>query len=134
VPSVLVKFSGPLTTKTGVQLVRLELTDSEATVAEALVRVCKLHPAIAEIIGEGATGASPHLRLFLNGRGIQFQGGLETALNDGDELLVMLPIGGGSQVSKISSSKRNPREHFRQDANYLSNQNLRGGINACFQR
>ncbi|HHW04225.1 MAG TPA: MoaD/ThiS family protein [Thermoanaerobacterales bacterium] len=35
------------------------------------------------------------LHLFLNGRNIVFLEGLETKLNDGDELFFLSPVGGG---------------------------------------
>ena len=90
-----VKFSGPLSTGAGVSSAEVRLPDSSFTVADALGLIRELYPGVARSVGEGQDGPAVHLRIFLNGRAIQFQGGLSATLADGDELLLMLPIGGG---------------------------------------
>jgi molybdopterin synthase sulfur carrier subunit len=37
----------------------------------------------------------PHLRLMVNGRDIAFLGGMDTVLEDGDEILILPPVSGG---------------------------------------
>ncbi len=37
----------------------------------------------------------PHIRLMVNGQDIAFLNGMETLLQDGDEILILPPVGGG---------------------------------------
>jgi sulfur-carrier protein len=37
----------------------------------------------------------PHITLMVNGRSVQFLSGMETALHDGDEVLLLPPVAGG---------------------------------------
>jgi molybdopterin synthase sulfur carrier subunit len=37
----------------------------------------------------------PHIRLMVNGQDIAFLNGMETVLQDGDEILILPPVGGG---------------------------------------
>ena len=37
----------------------------------------------------------PHIRLMVNGQDIAFLNGTETVLQDGDEILILPPVGGG---------------------------------------
>ena len=37
----------------------------------------------------------PYITLMVNGRSVQFLSGLETALHDGDEVLLLPPVAGG---------------------------------------
>jgi sulfur-carrier protein len=37
----------------------------------------------------------PRITLMVNGRSVQFLSGMETALHDGDEVLLLPPVGGG---------------------------------------
>jgi molybdopterin synthase sulfur carrier subunit len=37
----------------------------------------------------------PHIRLMVNGQDITFLNGMETVLEDGDEILMLPPVGGG---------------------------------------
>jgi sulfur-carrier protein len=37
----------------------------------------------------------PHIRLMVNGRDIAFLGGIDTVLEDGDEILILPPVSGG---------------------------------------
>ncbi len=92
---VRVRFSGPLGAHAGAPSAELELPRAKATVADALGQLRVLHPWLSQVLGEVEADLTRHLRVFLNGRGIQFQGGLCAILADGDELLLVLPIGGG---------------------------------------
>ena len=47
------------------------------------------------IFSDRETELRSGLQLLLNGRMIAFLNGLQTELNDGDELFIMPPIGGG---------------------------------------
>jgi len=37
----------------------------------------------------------PYIRLMVNGRDIAFLGGIDTVLEDGDEILILPPVSGG---------------------------------------
>ena len=37
----------------------------------------------------------PHIRLMINGRDIAFLGGMDTVLEDSDEILILPPVSGG---------------------------------------
>lgn len=42
-----------------------------------------------------STAPLPHIRLMVNGQDIAFLNGTETVLQDGDEILILPPVGGG---------------------------------------
>lgn len=42
-----------------------------------------------------ATELLPHVKIYVNGRGIDFLAGLETVLHDGDDVVIMPQISGG---------------------------------------
>jgi len=94
-PRVKVKLSGSLRSIAGESTVELELPAAGATVGTALDQVLARFPAIAERLGKSGQELRSYLRLFRNGQGTQFQGGLATPLQEGDELLVMVAVGGG---------------------------------------
>ncbi len=47
------------------------------------------------LYGANGTDILPHIRLMVNGRDVEFLKGLETSLNEGDEVLILPPISGG---------------------------------------
>jgi molybdopterin synthase sulfur carrier subunit len=49
----------------------------------------------SELFNESGSCLRPYLRLMVNGRDIAFLNGMETILQEGDELLILLPVGGG---------------------------------------
>lgn len=101
-PKVRVTFSGPLGAKVGVNSIDLELPDNQVTVGSLLERLGIMYPALRPVLPQegpvvsdvGAT-VPGRVRVFLNGRGLQFQGGVGAILMEGDELALLLPIGGG---------------------------------------
>ena len=42
-----------------------------------------------------STSPLPHIRLMVNGQDIAFLNGMETVLEEGDEILILPPVGGG---------------------------------------
>ena len=40
-------------------------------------------------------GVLPHVRILVNGQAINFLEGMETLLNEGDEVLILPPVSGG---------------------------------------
>ena len=49
----------------------------------------------SELFNESGSCLRPYLRLMVNGRDIAFLNGMETILQEGDEVLILLPVGGG---------------------------------------
>ena len=49
----------------------------------------------SELFNESGSCLRPYLRLMVNGKDIAFLNGMETILQEGDELLILLPVGGG---------------------------------------
>ena len=43
----------------------------------------------------GSASPLPHVRLMINGQDIGFLGGMETVLQDGDEIFIIALVGGG---------------------------------------
>lgn len=58
-------------------------------------RLVESYPAIESHLFDGAGDLRPHLRLFLNGTGVEFGGGADVDLDDGDEVLVLQAVSGG---------------------------------------
>ncbi|MCK4839969.1 MAG: MoaD/ThiS family protein [Desulfobulbaceae bacterium] len=51
---------------------------------------------LSSYLFDSASGSLfPHIRLMVNGRDIGFLNGMETVLQDGDELLILPPVAGG---------------------------------------
>lgn len=64
-----------------------------ATVAEALDKVCRIHPQLRDRVFS-ADGLRQDLRVFVNRKDIRALGGAETALTDGDEVSLVPLVAG----------------------------------------
>lgn len=49
----------------------------------------------SHLFKEGTDSLLPHIRLMVNGRSIEFLGGIDTPLHDGDEFLMLPIVSGG---------------------------------------
>jgi molybdopterin synthase sulfur carrier subunit len=68
-----------------------------STVKDVLITMVETHgePLSAQLFGTGGD-LFPYIRLMVNGRDIAFlENKMETALQDGDEILILPPVGGG---------------------------------------
>ncbi|MDG6242934.1 MAG: MoaD/ThiS family protein [Methanolobus sp.] len=67
------------------------------TVSEALIALIEQYPALRELIFEDGDNMKlrGYINVFLNGNNIKHMEGLDTILNDGDEMGVFPPVSGG---------------------------------------
>lgn len=86
----------PLQEHTGNQK---RITVQGGTVGEALAELVNRYPALAEYIFSSEGGVRPSLHLFLREREVHNLQGQDTPLTAGDRLILVLPIGGGSDRS-----------------------------------
>lgn len=75
--------------------VELELPEG-ATVEDALRALFdRFGKALEFMLTDGRGRLADFVKVFLNGRDIDFLSGLKTPLKDGDELYIFPPVGGG---------------------------------------
>ena len=67
------------------------------TVGAVLGRLLDAYPALRPLILDEAGELLPYVNVFLNGRMVEFLDGLDTAVQDEDELDVFPPIAGGGR-------------------------------------
>lgn len=60
----------------------------------ALKKACKKHPDLGSMIFDG-DHLQRYVRLLVNGRDIEIGQGLETPLNNGDQIAIFPPLAGG---------------------------------------
>ncbi len=79
----------------GTRSIELELPEG-STVGDALrALVQRCGRALEEAIMDEHGRPRKLVKIFLNGRDVDFLSGLSTPLSDGDELLLFPPVGGG---------------------------------------
>ncbi len=66
-------------------------------VREALDDLMTRYPTIGERLFDGQGQVKPHLNIFLNNEDIRFLGGLDTPLRDGDTVVLLPALAGGSK-------------------------------------
>ncbi len=49
----------------------------------------------SELFNQSGSSLQPYFRLMVNGKDIAFLSGMETVLQEGDEILILPPVGGG---------------------------------------
>lgn len=65
-------------------------------VREALNELQSRYPSIGERLFDGQGQVKPHLNVFLNNEDIRFLRGLDTPLRDGDTVVLLPAMAGGS--------------------------------------
>ncbi len=67
-------------------------------VRDALNDLLSRYPSIGERLFDGQGQVKPHLNIFLNNEDIRFLGGLDTPLRDGDTVVLLPALAGGSRA------------------------------------
>jgi molybdopterin synthase sulfur carrier subunit len=69
----------------------------ESTLQDLLVTVRETwgDELASHLFEPNTTTPLPHIRLMVNGQDIAFLNGVETVLEEGDEILILPPVGGG---------------------------------------
>ncbi len=71
-------------------------------VREALDNLQSRYPSIGERLFDGRGQVKPHLNVFLNNEDIRFLQGLDTPLRDGDTVVLLPALAGGSRALPFS--------------------------------
>lgn len=66
-----------------------------ATVGQAVAALVARYPFLGPRLYDAHAQIHRHVSALVNGTSIQFKRGWDTALNDGDELTILPPVGGG---------------------------------------
>jgi molybdopterin synthase sulfur carrier subunit len=91
---VKLKVFGPLRQFISATQVEMALRDGD-TVRDALVRLAGDHGALGERILDQEGNLQKAINVLLNGRSISFLDGLDTTIQEGDELAIFPAVGGG---------------------------------------
>lgn len=92
--NVRVRFYGMAYDEIGTRELSLELAD-RSTVDDLLSIIVKQYPDLNNLVYDEEGVFREYLEVAVNKTDIIGLDGLETALNDGDTVLIMPPIGGG---------------------------------------
>lgn len=95
IPSVLNKGGG----EKKVDLVATNLSDAFAKISEQLGDEFK-----RRVLNHDGTPRSL-INIYINGKNMRFSGGMETTLNDGDEIYILPAVAGGSELSSKDLEK-----------------------------
>lgn len=89
---MIIKLFGGLRKKAGA----VELHESGATIRQVLEKVCAENEELGTAIFANGNGElRPHIRVMVNGVDSELAEGLETAVNDDDQIAIFPPIAGG---------------------------------------
>ena len=73
----------------------LKIDSSPATVSDALVALCSLHPALRDRILDEQGQVRQHISIFVGEESIRFADGLATKVPVGAEILIVPAVSGG---------------------------------------
>lgn len=91
------KLFANLAEATGSKTVSVDV-DGDATVADALDALVAAHPALADRVLDEEGRLHDHVNVLRNGENVFATGdGLETAVDDEDELAMFPPVSGGAR-------------------------------------
>jgi molybdopterin synthase sulfur carrier subunit len=91
------------------------------TVGAMLVRLVDIHPELGPAILDEGGQLAGHIRVIVNGREVRHLAGLDTPVQDGDQISIFPPVGGGtSQATRptgepADSSPPEPAEAATED-------------------
>ncbi|MCC6032033.1 MAG: MoaD family protein [Pyrobaculum sp.] len=102
-----VKFLASLSELTGVLKTEVEVPDG-VTVRRLIDILTERYVKLREELLDERGDLKPMYNILVNGRAIEWLGGLETRLKDGDEVVFIPPAAGGY---------RDPRSHTRHSRN-----------------
>jgi molybdopterin synthase sulfur carrier subunit len=102
-----VKFLASLSELTGVLKTEVEVPDG-VTVRRLIDILTERYVKLREELLDERGDLKPMYNILVNGRAIEWLGGLETQLKDGDEVVFIPPAAGGY---------RDPRAHTRHSRN-----------------
>lgn len=87
-----VKLFGGLRKKAGGS----EVFETGSTIREVLDRICAQNEELgAAIFADDGDGLRPHIRIMVNGIDSELENGLETPVEDEDQIAIFPPIAGG---------------------------------------
>ncbi len=96
---VKIKMTEPIWRTVGSREITVELPDGNHMVAAVLDELCRLYPRFADEIYSGSTDHSYHYGLFVNDQMVNMARRYEVGVKDGDQVLILLPVAGGSGIN-----------------------------------
>ena len=89
---MIIKLFGGLRKKAGAA----ELNESGATIRDGLEKICAQNEELGSaIFDDNKAELRPHIRIMVSGVDSELTQGLETAVNEDDQLAIFPPIAGG---------------------------------------
>jgi sulfur-carrier protein len=77
------------------------VTGEGGTLAELIENLESSHPGIKERLVDGSE-LRRFVNVYVNDEDVRFTGGLETKLDDGDEVVVLPAVAGGSGATRVA--------------------------------
>ena len=75
-----------------------DISVAAATVRDALAELDRKHPGIAAKVLDGSGAVKPFIRIYVRSEDIGGQGGLDTKVDDRDEIDIIPAIAGGADA------------------------------------
>lgn len=97
---VRVKLTEPVWRTVGAREVEVDLPGENASVGAVLDKLAQEHPKFGEEVFSGSEIGDYYYSLFLNDRVVNLTERSDVLAKDGDEIFVLLPIGGGQCAAR----------------------------------